>query len=64
MAIAQQEIEQANGALQKAVRERRAAKSDSPMVAALEAAIVAARNALTDAEVKLRRLYESKDDSH
>jgi len=62
MSLVEQEIEQANAALAKAVRERRAAKGDGPLVAALEAAVVAARNALTDAEVKLRKLYESKDD--
>ena len=62
MSLVEQEIEQANAALAKAVRERRGAKGDGPLVAALEAAVVAARNALTDAEVKLRKLYESKDD--
>ena len=62
MAHAQHDIELANAAVQKAVRERRSAKGDSPLVPSLEAAVINAKNALTDAEVRLRKLYESKDD--
>jgi outer membrane protein TolC len=63
MALVQQEIEQADEALRKAMRERVAARGgDSLAVASFEAAVTAAKNALTDAEIKLRKLYESKDD--
>ena len=56
------EIAKANDAIAKALRDRRAADKDSPLVADLNAAIAAARQALHGVEVKLRKLYESKDD--
>jgi predicted nucleic acid-binding Zn-ribbon protein len=56
------EIKKASEAIAKAVKDRRAANKDSPLAAELNAAIVAARQALNDVEVKLRKLYESKDD--
>jgi len=63
MALVQREIEQANEALAKAVRERKSAKgSDSTTVAVIEAAIISAKSELTAAEVKLRLIYERKDD--
>jgi hypothetical protein len=60
--LLQIEIGKANAAIEKAVRDRRAVNKDSPLVADLNAAIVAARQALTAVEVKLRKLYESKSD--
>ena len=60
--LLQIEIDKANAAIVKALRERRAVNKDSPLVADLNAAVVAAREALTAVEVKLRKLYESKPD--
>jgi len=60
--LLQIEITRANAAITKAVSDRRAVSKDSPLVADLNAAIVAAREALTAVEVKLRKLYESKSD--
>jgi hypothetical protein len=60
--LLQIEIEKSNAAIAKAVRERRALNKDSPLVADFNAAVVAARQALLDVEVKLRKLYESKGD--
>ena len=60
--LLQIEIQKANEAIAKAQRDRRAINKDSPLVADANAAIVAARQVLLDVEVKLRRLYESKDD--
>jgi len=58
--LLQIEIASANAAIAKAMRDRRAASKDSPLVADLNAAVVAARQALHAVEVKLRNLYESK----
>jgi hypothetical protein len=58
---AQYAVRQADEALAKAKEDRRAAKSDDPAQASLNAAVDAAKQALTDAEVKLRRIYEAKD---
>jgi hypothetical protein len=60
--LLQADIEKANAAIAKAVRDRRAVNKDSPMVADFTAAITAARQALLELEVQLRKLYESKDD--
>jgi hypothetical protein len=60
--LLQIEIQKANAVLAKAQRDRRAVNKDSPLVADFNAAIVAARQALLDVEVKLRKLYESKSD--
>jgi uncharacterized coiled-coil protein SlyX len=60
--LLQNEIQKANELIAKAVRERRAANKNSPLAAELNAAVAAARKALNDVEVKLRKLYESKDD--
>jgi hypothetical protein len=60
--LLQIEMRKANAQLDKAVRERRAANKDSPLVADFNAAIAAARQALADVEAKLRKLYESKDE--
>jgi hypothetical protein len=61
MALAEQQIGLANAALEKAIRERKAVKGgDSATVGVHEAKVVAARAALTAAEVKLRRLYEER----
>jgi len=62
IALLQIEIANANTAIAKALRERRAASKDSPLVAELNAAVVVARQALQAVEVKLRKLYESKGD--
>jgi len=60
--LVQQEIERAIQALAIVTRDRRAANRDSPMLDTLNAAIAEAKRALNAAEVKLRRIYESKDD--
>jgi len=60
--LLQIEIANANAAIAKAVRDRRAVNKDSPLAADCTAAVLAAREALTAVEVKLRKLYESKDD--
>jgi hypothetical protein len=60
--LLQIEIAKANAVIASAIRDRRAANKDSPLVADLNAAVVAARQALNAVEVKLRKLYESKDD--
>jgi hypothetical protein len=60
--LLQVEIQKANAAILKAVRDRRAVNRDSPLAADLSAAIVAAKESLTAVEVKLRKLYESKGD--
>jgi hypothetical protein len=60
--LLQVEIEKANAAIAKALRERRAINKDSPLVADFNATVAAARQALLDVEVKLRKLYESKGD--
>ena len=60
--LLQIEIQKANAAIVKAQRDRRALHKDSPLVADFNAAVVAARQALNAVEVKLRTLYESKDD--
>lgn len=63
MTLAQQEIERAHTELLKASNDRKAAKgSDSLTVAKFEAAVNAAKKSLSAAEVRLRRIYESKDD--
>jgi hypothetical protein len=58
--LLQVEIEKANAAIAKAVRDRRALNKDSPLIADFNAAVVAARQALASVEAKLRVLYESK----
>jgi hypothetical protein len=60
--LLQIEIRSANEAIAKAIRERRALNKDSPLIADFNAAVAAARQALLTVEVKLRTLYESKDD--
>jgi hypothetical protein len=60
--LLQIEIQKANDAIAKAVRDRRAIGKDSPLLADVNAAIVAARESLAAVEIKLRKLYESKGD--
>ena len=60
--LLQVEIEKANAAIAKAVRERREVAKDSPLVNDFNAAVTAARQALLTVEVRLRKLYESKED--
>jgi hypothetical protein len=62
IALLQQEIGTANEAIAEAIRARRAVNKDSPLIIDLNAAVVAARQALTNVEIKLRKLYESKSD--
>ena len=56
------EIEKCNAAIAIAVRKRKELPKDSPLIADFNATVVAAREALTAVEVKVRKLYESKDD--
>jgi predicted nucleic acid-binding Zn-ribbon protein len=60
--LLQIEIQKANAAIAKAVRERRAVNKDSPLIVDLNSAVEAAKQALIAVEVKLRALYESKSD--
>jgi len=60
--LLQIEIAKANAEIAKALRERRAVAKDSPLVTDLNAAVVAARQSLVGVEVRLRKLYESKDE--
>jgi len=62
IALLQIESLKANAEIAKAIRERRAMNKDSPLIADCNAAVSAARQALADVEVKLRKLYESKSD--
>ena len=62
IAALQAEIMTANGVIAEALRKRKAVNKDSPLVADLNAAVVAARQALAAVEIKLRQLYESKSD--
>ena len=56
------EMEQTTAVLLKAVRDRKACNKDSPLLADLNAAVEKARESLHAVEVKLRRLYESKEE--
>jgi hypothetical protein len=56
------EIQQANDTINAAITKRRAIEKDSPLIADANAAVAAARQALAAVEIKLRALYESKDD--
>ena len=58
IALVQAEIAKAVEALAKVTRERRAANRDSPLVETLNTAIAEAKQALSAAEIKLRRIYE------
>jgi hypothetical protein len=60
--LLQVEIRNANAVIEKAIRERRATAKDSPLMADLNAAVVAAREALAAVEIRLRALYERKSD--
>ena len=62
IALVQTEIAKAVEALAKVTRDRRAANRDSPLLESLNAAITEAKKAINAAEIKLRRLYEAKDD--
>ena len=62
IARTQIDIDKANATIAKAVRDRRSVNKDSPLVADFTAAIVTARQLLLDLEVKLRMLYESKEE--
>jgi len=62
--LLQVEIKNANAVIEKAIRERRATAKDSPLMADLNAAVVAAREALAAVEIRLRALYERKGDNH
>jgi hypothetical protein len=59
--LLQAEIAKANEVIAKAVRERKALAKESPLIDDFNAAVVAARQALLNVEVRLRQLYESKD---
>jgi hypothetical protein len=59
--LLQAEIAKANEVIAKAVRDRKALAKDSPLIIDFNAAVVAARQALLNVEVRLRQLYESKD---
>jgi hypothetical protein len=61
--LLQAEIGKANAAIQKAIRDRRASAKDSPLKIDLNAAVETARESLAAVEIKLRKLYESRDDS-
>jgi hypothetical protein len=60
--LLQVEIASANAVIEKAIRERRATAKDSPLLADVNAAVVAARESLAAVEMKLRALYERKGD--
>ncbi len=60
--LLQSEIQQANATITTAISKRRAILKDSPLIADANAAVTAAREALAAVELKLRALYESKDD--
>ena len=60
--LLQVEIKNANAVIEKAIRERRGTAKDSPLMADLNAAVVAAREALAAVEIRLRALYERKGD--
>ena len=60
--LLQVEIRNANAAIEKAIRERRASSKDSPLTADLNAAVETARAALAAVEIKLRAVYERKGD--
>jgi hypothetical protein len=60
--LLQAEIRNANAVIEKAIRERRATAKDSPLMADLNAAVIAAREALAAVEIRLRALYERKSD--
>jgi hypothetical protein len=60
--LAEKDIETATTALKKAFRQRRALGKNSSFADRLNASIVAAENAVRDAEVRLRTLYECKGD--
>ena len=60
--LLQVEIASANAVIEKAIRDRRATAKDSPLLAEVNAAVVAARAALAAVEIKLRALYERKSD--
>jgi hypothetical protein len=60
--LLQAEIVKANEVIAEALRKRKAINKDSPLVNDLNAAVTAARQALTNVEIKLRQLYESKSD--
>jgi hypothetical protein len=55
------EIKKANEVIAEALRRRKAVAKDSPLVADCNAAVAAARDALSKVEIKLRALYESKE---
>ena len=60
--LLQDEIREANAGVSEAVRKRRIAGKESPLVADLDADIVNARKAVTGLELKLRALYESREE--
>ena len=60
--LLQAEIVKANEVIAEAQRKRKAINKDSPLVNDLNAAVTAARQSLTNVEIKLRQLYESKSD--
>jgi len=60
--LLQVEIRNAQDVISKAVSKRRAIGKDSPLTADANAAVVAAREALAVVEIKLRAIYESKED--
>ena len=56
------QISKANAEIAIAVRKRREVGKDSPMVADYNTAVSTARQALSAIEIKLRALYESKEE--
>jgi hypothetical protein len=62
ISVAHLDVEKAQATVTKAVRERRVAGRGGPFTQIRDAELSAARKSLSDAEAKLRQLYESKDD--
>lgn len=60
--LLQAEIRNAQAVIAKAVSTRRAVGKDSPLAADANVAVEAARQALAVVEIKLRALYESKEE--
>jgi len=60
--LLQIEIQKANAVIAEALRRRKAVAKDSTLAGECNAAVVAAREALAKVEIKLRALYESKED--
>jgi len=62
IALLQVEIQNANAAIAKALRDRRGISKDSPLFADANATITTARENLAAVELRLRNAYERKGD--